>query len=400
MSSMPPPGVLLADLQRIVNQRASAGIGFPELGIPPPASSYIAQPLASDSALRRLLIEMLNIDAYGLSDETFHQTVRLELEVLLQARDRMRLHDAKNKQFASIDRARGSEAGGGAGAGRSQRAEEWPARSSTFYSPEPRAAGATINHTNSGNSQGTFTAVANVNKSFDLLLDRAWQYRRRTESVKEELLEHWEVLSGLMEESHVRVLLGLDDMPIGELYTVVDKLFSGSGQARPPPITRAHFETFFTARAMGLLGTAHLVHGSDLHGAPAPSPRSTAALSSVRELMDAERRLAQLPSASPPQRHAHGREASLYAGGGGGFGGFGGAGIASHLLAAMSASQASPAPSNAHGPACMHSNSSPRLGVTAESRPLSNPAQGQQTCTSGRANEGPESSRRLPWWAE
>ena len=65
----------------------------------------------------------------------------------------------------------------------------------------------------------------------------------------------------------MRVLLGLDKLDVSGLYQVVDQLFAGSGQARPSPVTRSRFETFFTARFMGLLGAAHLVHGSSLEGA-------------------------------------------------------------------------------------------------------------------------------------
>ena len=69
-----------------------------------------------------------------------------------------------------------------------------------------------------------------------------------------------------MEDRHVRNLLGLDGIPIAEIYTVCDQLFAGTGHDRPRPVTRSRFETFFVARHLGLLGASHLVHGKSLDG--------------------------------------------------------------------------------------------------------------------------------------
>ena len=229
MNALPSPAVLLEDLKSVISQRAAAGMGMPELGIPPPPQlSAPAAPAtpprepiyghgasqASDSKLRRLLVEKLGVQ-YGLRDDVFHQVVRLELDALLAARDRLRHLEGNQSQLAAVDRTWAA-------------ASEWrgdtphqPARPATLQAALDHAAGGAgreapgtnghalagpmPSHTsqNSGNSAGTFTAVANVNKSFDMLLERAWAYRRRSSAAKEELLEHWEVLSGLMEEGHV-----------------------------------------------------------------------------------------------------------------------------------------------------------------------------------------------------
>ena len=148
-----------------------------------------------------------------------------------------------------------------------------------------------------------------------------------------------QVLSGLMEDRHVRNLLGLDGMPIADIYSVCDQLFAGTGHDRPSPVTRSRFETFFVARHLGLLGASHLVLGKALDGGHAAGagdmrsalppdlrsapPPSSAALSSVRDLMGAERRLSELPPASP-QLVAEARTARCGQ-------------VGPHLLAAMAA---------------------------------------------------------------
>lgn len=180
-----------------------------------------------------------------------------------------------------------------------------------------------------------------------------------------------------MEDRHVRNLLGLDGIPIAEIYTVCDQLFAGTGHDRPRPVTRSRFETFFVARHLGLLGASHLVHGKSLdgsHGAGggdlrsalppdlrlAPPPNSSA-LSSVRDLMGAERRLSELPPASPQ----HVAEARTGRSGP----------VGPHLLAAMAAETAALTPAGAR---------------------MMTPAGG----ASGAGGAPRETPRSLPWWAQ
>ena len=70
------------------------------------------------------------------------------------------------------------------------------------------------------------------------------------------------------------MLLGLDKLDVSGLYQVVDQLFAGSGQARPSPVTRSRFETFFTARFIGLLG-AYALSRIHLGGEPTDDALST-----------------------------------------------------------------------------------------------------------------------------
>ena len=116
MSLPASPAVLLHDLKNIISQRAAAGMGLPELGIPAPSlaapmgtpasygrASPSLTPAASDSQLRRLLIEKLGVQN-GLRDDVFHQAVRLELDALLSARDRLRLLEGNRSQLEAVDR--------------------------------------------------------------------------------------------------------------------------------------------------------------------------------------------------------------------------------------------------------------------------------------------------------
>ena len=108
---------------------------------------------------------------------------------------------------------------------------------------------------------------------------------------------------------------------------------------------------------------------------------NAAALGSVHELMDAERRLAELHSPSAATHPPLGREASLHAVGGAPRGQVG-----QHLLAAMgmpSDGAATRAPMQASGP----------LTNAAQSR-------GGHDQDAMRHDGSRDASKRLPWWAE
>ena len=171
-----PPEQLMKNLQRMIFEKQAAGLGVPELGIPPTSGATAPTSLSAAGAdmereisLRRLLADMLKIDQFGMTDAAFRETVRLELETCLEAKERLKQMELRGTA-APISPTR---------------------RSSAASTPAP-ASTQLVNSSNAA-AAGSYVAVANVNKSFDMLVERAWGYRKRLSEVKEEVLEHWEV---------------------------------------------------------------------------------------------------------------------------------------------------------------------------------------------------------------
>ena len=157
-------------------------------------------------SLRRLLADMLKIDQYGMTDAAFRETVRLELTSCIEAK-----HKLREMELGVNDRGTAAPVS--------------PSRRSNTLASAPATASTPLVNSSTAAAAGSYVHVANVNRSFDMLIERAWGYRKRLSEVKEEVLEHWEV-SACMHELY--------------RHRTHAQGMHASWLAQPPIRTRAH----------------------------------------------------------------------------------------------------------------------------------------------------------------